>query len=83
MNFIKLISKSQKSNLYTKQKEWDKRGSNPRPSDYETDALPTAPLSLVIIEIRDLLKDKISFIKIYEIWISIKLNIDNLINMKS
>ena len=64
-------------------KSWAKRGSNPRPSDYETDALPTAPLSLVIIEIRDLLKDKISFIKIYEIWISIKLNIDNLINMKS
>ena len=26
---------------------WAKRGSNPRPSDYETDALPTAPLTLV------------------------------------
>ena len=32
-------------------KMWAKRGSNPRPSDYETDALPTAPLTLDAVKI--------------------------------
>ena len=49
LEILKVFNSKKQSQGHLKsenKKEWDERGSNPRPSDYETDALPTAPPSL-------------------------------------